>query len=109
MQVRPYYLAIHRSKLNFYCNLILGDVYDVVIKTSKKPRSYWIRVQGLGAADCTAAFQQAVLKYEGTENVTPATLNTVALFDAMKFPVGIELGEKFFILGLKMILDVFRN
>lgn len=54
-----------RDFTSFYSDT--GDIYDIVINTKQKPKSYWIRVQGY-SGECTEASQLGILKYEGSED-----------------------------------------
>lgn len=55
--------------------MFTGERFDVVLEAMRPISSYWILVQGIGS--CSNAYQVAVLKYSGSTETWPTTINPV--------------------------------
>ncbi|XP_069129876.1 uncharacterized protein [Argopecten irradians] len=53
-------------------NIFAGERYDVVVLADQDVGSYWIRARGQADCNVKSAFQQAILRYNGTKTETPS-------------------------------------
>ena len=52
-------------------NLFAGERYDFVLYTNNTVGSYWVRIRGEGDCNPKEAFQQAILRYQGSVEEEP--------------------------------------